>query len=108
MLLQTFPADGIDYGDIAYLNGKIYATDLFSGSIDIFDSSTLTYESTISSVGGLSGLAGDPDRGVLWGVAQGLLTARLRDRSRHRRRDHLGTGQRPGGVGRTSRTRMGC
>ena len=72
MLLQTFPANGITYSGIAYLDGKIYATDLFSGSIDIFDASTLTYESTISSVGGLTGLAGDPDRGVLWGVAQGL------------------------------------
>ena len=72
MLLQTFPADGVNYAGIAYLDGKIYATDLFSGSIDIFDASSLSYESTISSVGGLSGLAGDPDRGVLWGVSQGF------------------------------------
>jgi hypothetical protein len=65
VLLQTFPADVINYSGIAYLDGKIYATDIFSGSIDIFDANTLTLESTISSVGGLTGLAGDPDRDVL-------------------------------------------
>ena len=59
---------------------------------------SLSYESTISSVGGLSGLAGDPDRNVLWGAAQEYRRHghTLRDRSRHRQRAQSGPAQRCG------------
>jgi methionine-rich copper-binding protein CopC len=72
IIAQTTPPSGFDYGGLAYLNGNLYATNLFTGAIDVFSTSTLTYETTIQSVGGLSGLTGDPDLGVLFGVAQGF------------------------------------
>ena len=54
-------------------------------------------------MGGLSGLAGDPDRGVLWGVAQRSSDRHaLRDRSRDRRRDQAR--HRDNNQGATSRT----
>jgi protocatechuate 3,4-dioxygenase beta subunit len=68
---QISPANGADYSGLAYLDGNLYATNILTGQIDIYSAATLAYESTINSVGGLTGLAGDPDRDVLWAVTQG-------------------------------------
>ena len=59
---------------LAYLNGKIYGDDLFRARLYVFDANSLNlrkHDQSSSWVGYLSGLAGDPDRDVLWGVAQG-------------------------------------
>jgi protocatechuate 3,4-dioxygenase beta subunit len=61
------------YGGLAYLNGKLYADAPFDSNIYIYDSNTLAFLGTINTGSALAwtGLAGDPDRGVLWGLAQG-------------------------------------
>ena len=76
--------NGINYTGLAYLDGKLYAADLVRRlSIYIFDAALWLPRHHHDDVSGLDlvGLAGDPDRGVLWGVAQGFHGHALRDRS---------------------------
>jgi hypothetical protein len=65
--------DSFNYTGIAYLNGKLYADAPLNLDIYVYDASTLNFLGTIStgiSDSALVGLAGDPDRGVLWAVGQ--------------------------------------
>ena len=61
------------YGGLAYLNGKLYANDPVDSSIFIYDANTLAFLGSMSTGIALPwvGLAGDPDRNVLWAVSQG-------------------------------------
>ncbi len=74
IVAQTTGPNSNLYGGLAYLNGKLYADAPFDSNIYIYDASTLAFEGTINTGDALAwvGLAGDPDRGVLWAVAQGF------------------------------------
>jgi protocatechuate 3,4-dioxygenase beta subunit/methionine-rich copper-binding protein CopC len=61
------------YTGLAYLNGLLYAAAPFDTNIYIFDPNTLAFLGTINdgiTDSAIVGLAGDPDRGVLWAVGQ--------------------------------------
>ena len=66
------PPGGDLFGGLAYLNGKLYADTPDSATIDIFDATTFASLGSINIGEALPwvGLAGDPDRDVLWAVAQ--------------------------------------
>ncbi len=72
VVAQTSTANQEGYYDegLAYLNGNLYADNYVTGAIDIYSASTLAYESTLSAPNrSLTGLCGDPDRDVLWGIS---------------------------------------
>jgi methionine-rich copper-binding protein CopC/protocatechuate 3,4-dioxygenase beta subunit len=66
---------------LAYLNGKLYAAAGFDPNIYIYDATTFAFLGTITdgiSDSAVTGLCGDPDRGVLWAVGQsGFQNGRL-------------------------------
>ena len=67
---STSSHEGYYYEGLAYLNGNLYADNYITGAIDIYSASTLAYVSTISAPNrSLTGLCGDPDRDVLWGIS---------------------------------------
>jgi methionine-rich copper-binding protein CopC len=72
IVAQTTGPNSYSYTGIAFLGGKLYANAAFDSHIYIYDADTLAFEGTISTGSGAAwtGLAGDPDRGVLWAVAQ--------------------------------------
>ena len=84
---STASQEGYYYEGLAYLDGNLYADNYITGAIDIYSASTLAYESTLSAPNRcLTGLAGDPDRDVLWGISPYPGTI-YRDQP-HDRRDH--------------------
>ena len=73
VVTSVIPANGFTYTGLAYLNGKVYAGAAFDPSIYVFDAATLASLGSIFtgiSDSAITGLAGDPDRGVLWAVGQ--------------------------------------
>jgi methionine-rich copper-binding protein CopC len=66
------PPNGFTFTGLAYLNGDLYANAAFDSNIYIFDATTFNFLGTINTGTGAAwtGLAGDPDRGVLWAVSQ--------------------------------------
>ena len=61
------------YTGLAYLNGKLYAVAPNDSNIYIYDASTLAFLGTITNNvtdSALVGVAGDPNRDVLWAVGQ--------------------------------------
>jgi hypothetical protein len=70
---QASTSNGFTWTGLAYLNGKLYADAAFDPNIYIYDAASLTFLGTIHtgiSDSALTGLCGDPDRGVLWAVGQ--------------------------------------
>jgi hypothetical protein len=67
------PSNGSSFTGLAYLDGRLYANAAFDPNIYIFDANTFASLGSINTGQGDAwvGLAGDPDRNVLWGVAQG-------------------------------------
>ena len=67
------PPNGAIYTGIAYLNGDLYAVNVFVNSLDVFDATTFAYITTLQTNifdSNLVGLAGDPDLGLLFAVGQ--------------------------------------
>ena len=64
------PGFGLNFTGLAYLNGDLYAVDLY-GDGYVIDPNSFSVVRTLSLPSGLTGLAGDPDNGSLYGVAQG-------------------------------------
>ena len=73
IVAETFGPESYFYTGLAYLNGKLYANDPVDSTIFIYDANSLAFLGTINTGSNLPwvGLAGDPDRDVLWAVAQG-------------------------------------
>ncbi len=67
------PPNGPDYSGLAYLDGDLYAANIFGASIDVFNATTFAYVTTLQTGitdSSLTGLAGDPDTGMLYAVGQ--------------------------------------
>jgi methionine-rich copper-binding protein CopC len=66
------PSNGFTFTGMAYLNGKLYFNAAFDSNIYVYDANTFAFLGTINTGDGAAwvGLTGDPDRGVLWAVAQ--------------------------------------
>jgi methionine-rich copper-binding protein CopC len=73
VIQQAGTANGFTWTGLAYLNGKLYADAAFNPNIYIYDAASLTFLGTIHTGindSAVTGLCGDPDRGVLWAVGQ--------------------------------------
>ncbi len=71
---STPPSSVPQLTGLAYLDGTLYGLTLFDSTLYEFDASTLAFKGTIA-LGvndAFTGIAGDPDRDVLWAVAQGF------------------------------------
>jgi protocatechuate 3,4-dioxygenase beta subunit/methionine-rich copper-binding protein CopC len=73
VVASTTGPNSDNYSGLAYLHGKLYAAAPQDSNIYIYDADSLAFLGTITNTitdSALVGLAGDPDRNVLWGVGQ--------------------------------------
>ena len=71
----TPAATAISTAGLAYLDGMLYAANIEGNSIDVFNASTFAFVTTLDTGitdSTLTGLAGDPDLGLLFAVGQSL------------------------------------
>jgi len=72
------PAGTPLFTGLAYLNGELYGIAAFNSTIYVIDPTTFQVVSTLTTNianTNVVGLAGDPDRGVLWAVTQPFTTS---------------------------------